>query len=321
MVFKVNRDGFVLDMHCAEDHELALSPEGIVGRRLAELLPTPIALQAKHHLEKTLRTGGLKVVTCQYALPGRAREFQVRLAPCGPDEILAVVRDVTDRRIFEKEILDVSHRAQLRIGQDLHDGLGQHLTGITFLSKALENKLTAHGLPEAADAAEIARLVIQALAQTRNLARGLFPVELESGGLVPALKELANTMKSLFNMACSVQCDPNLVISQRDTANHLFRLAQEAVNNSVKHGHAQRVEIKLCSTQDQTVLTVADDGAGFDAEEKKWSGLGMRIMRYRAKKIGAKLEFRSASLGGTEMVCTLSNGSVEEEDPAVTTTT
>jgi signal transduction histidine kinase len=154
--------------------------------------------------------------------------------------------------------------------------------------------------------------VIQALAQTRNLARGVFPVELESGGLVPALKELASTMKSLFKLACVVECEPGLTIHSRDMANHLFRLVQEAVNNAVKHAHAHRVDIKLFRDKGRTVLSVADDGEGFDAQEKKWSGLGLRIMQYRAKKIGAHLEVHSASLGGTQMVCTFQNVAADE---------
>jgi two-component system, LuxR family, sensor kinase FixL len=313
LVFHVQRGGTIQDFYCPRDHELALSAEGVVGKRIVELLPTQIGLQAMHYVEKALRTGSAQRFSYLYNLPGRVREFQARLAPSGPDEVVALIRDITDRRVFEKEILDVSHRTQLRIGQDLHDGLGQHLTGITFLSKALENKLSAKGLIEAEDAAEIARLVIQALAQTRSLARGLFPVELESGGLLPALKELAGTLKGLFQLSCGVECEPNLVIHDRSVANHLFRLAQEAVTNAVKHAHAQRVTIRLFRRGDKTVLSITDDGTGFDVDQKVMSGLGMRIMQYRAKKIGANLEIHAAATGGTEVVCSFLNASGEEE--------
>ena len=311
LVFHVDRNGVLLDLYCPPDHESVLSKDGLVGRRIVELLPTQIGLQAVHYLEKALRTGQPQHFSYQYNLGGRIRDFQARLCPCGKDEVTALVRDITDRRIFEKEILEVCHRTQLRIGQDLHDGLGQHLTGITFLSRALENKLTARGLPEAAEAAEIAKLVIQALAQTRNLSRGLFPVELESGGLVPALKELASTMKSLYQLSCGAECEANLIIKNRSLANHLFRLAQEAVNNAVKHGRAREIRIRLYRKKELTVLSILDDGTGFDAAQQSASGLGIRIMQYRAKKIGATLNIQAASNGGTEVLCSFQDGSEE----------
>jgi signal transduction histidine kinase len=314
-VFQVAKDGTILQATCLDDWTLPLSVEGIVGKNLKDLLPTQIALQAMHHLEKVLRTEHVAVVHCPYNLPGRVREFQVRISPCGPDEVTVLIRDVTDRRTFEKEILEVSHRTQLRIGQDLHDGLGQHLTGITFLSKALENKLAARELPEAADAQEIARLVIQALAQTRNLARGLFPVELESGGLLPALKELATAMKTLYKLSCAVECEEGLTIVDRNLANHLFRLAQEAVNNAVKHGRAHTVLIQLRRhDEEQSVLSITDDGAGFEDLQEKSNGLGLRIMRYRAKKIGAHLTIQPARIGGTQVLCTFRNTSSGDEN-------
>src|SRR5207237_2860566 len=139
--------------------------------------------------------------------------------------------DVSEQRLLEKEVLEITNREQTRIGQDLHDGLGQHLTGITFLTRALETRLSSQSLPEAEEAAEIGRLVLQALSQTRNLARGLFPIELESNELAPALRELAATVEKLFNISCAVETDDNLVVAaNRTVVNHLFRLAQEAIN-------------------------------------------------------------------------------------------
>lgn len=308
---QIDGDGTVIELHCPIDHEFMLSSDGLVGKKLIELLPTQMALQAKHYLEKALRTRKRQVFTCQYVLPGRTREYQARIGPCGSTQVIAVIRDVTDRRAFEKEILDVCHRTQLRIGQDLHDGLGQHLSGITFLSKALEKKLSHLGLAEAKESAEIANLVIQALAQTRNLARGLFPIELESGGLVPALKELAATMRSLYKLSCAVEYPSGWDIRDQATANHLFRLTQEAVNNAVKHGHASAVTIRLTSDGDQSMLSITDDGTGFDADRNDANGLGMRIMRYRAKRIGAQLEIHPSSTGGTEVICKFKNSAME----------
>ena len=177
------------------------------------------------------------------------------------------------------------------------------------MSRALENKLAALSLPEAADAAEIGHLVLQVLSQTRNLARGVFPVELESSGLVQALMELAGTVEKLFKISCCFEGDGSIVLHDRHLANHLFRLAQEAINNSVKHGKAKMVVVGLKRDGEKIVLSIADDGVGFGAEEPKVSGLGLRIMYYRAQYIGAALEIQSRACGtpGAVITCTFSN--------------
>jgi len=307
LVFLLKKDGTILEFYGPKDNELMLSAEGLLGRTIKELLPSQIAQQATFYVEKTLRTGESQSFIFPYQLPGRLRDFQARLAVSGPDEVVALVHDVTERKRLEKEILEIRSREQMRIGQDLHDGLGQHLTGITFLTRALENKLTALALPEAAEAAEIGRLVFEALSQTRNLARGVFPVELESNGLVQALKELATTVEKLFTISCRFEGDGTIVPHDRAVANHLFRLAQEGINNSVKHGKAKNIVIDLRRCGDQAVLSIHDDGVGFPAEGPRTNGLGLRIMHYRAQKIGGSLQIQSMESGGTVVSCSFPN--------------
>ena len=181
LVCAVSKEGVILELHLPKDAGFVLSQERVVGRRVMELLPVQIGQQAMYHLEKALRTGQTEIFSTPYLVSDKTRELQARISPSGPGEAVVIIRDVTVQKLTEKEILEISNREQVRIGQDLHDGLGQHLTGVTFLSKALEKKLAARSLPEAEEAAEIGRLVLQALSQTRNLARGIFPV----GPLVP----------------------------------------------------------------------------------------------------------------------------------------
>lgn len=304
LLFEVRKDGVIAAFHGAAENEFSITAEAVVGKRLMDLLPTQIGQLAIHYLEKTLRTNAPQKFSCQHLVPGRLRYFEARLASNGPGVVLAVVRDVTDREMLEKEVAESSSRLQMRIGQDIHDGLGQHLTGITFLSRALEKNLAAQKLPEAAEAAEISKLVIEALAQTRNLARGLFPVEVESTRLCQSLRELAHTAEQLFSLSCAVECDTDLVISNKNASTHLFRLAQEAINNAVKHGRAQRVTIVLGSNGDKAVLRIIDDGVGFPPEGVKRSGLGLRIMTYRAQKVGGTLEIQPGPHGGTVVTCT-----------------
>jgi signal transduction histidine kinase len=302
--FVLRKDGVIAEAYVPAHYEYPLNAAVVVGRSIRDLLPPQIGQQAMHYIEKACRTRETQTFTIQYLLPGRAREFQAKVTLCGPNQLLAIVRDVTTQKLLEKEVLEISNREQTRIGQDLHDGLGQHLTGITFLTRALENRLASQALPEASNAAEIGKLVLQALSQTRSLARGLFPVELEASGLVAGLRELAGTVEKMFDISCTVDCEEDVDVQDRSAQTHLFRLAQEAVNNSVKHGKAKKVQISLKSADDKYVLSISDDGAGLPADGPKLKGLGLRIMNYRAQKVGGTLEIDPVHPRGTLIRCT-----------------
>jgi len=301
-LFIVGSDGVIIECHPPPEPDGPAIAKTFNGRKVIELLPMQLSQQARYYLEKTLRTGQTQTFSAQFLLRGRECQFQVRVALCSPGQVIALVRDITERHLREKEILEISNREQLRLGQDLHDGLGQHLTGITFLTRALENKLSARGIPEADEIGEIGKLVMQALSQTRNLARGLFPVELASG-MVQALKDLANTAEKLFNISCRLEADESIAIRNRTVAHHLFRVAQEAINNSVKHGKATQVLMNLRSDGDILTLTVSDNGIGLAEDAAQSKGLGLRIMGYRAQKIGGTLNIARADEGGTVLTC------------------
>lgn len=213
-----------------------------------------------------------------------------------------------DRRRLEKEILEISEREQQRIGQDLHDDLGQQLAGIWCLNRVLESSLVASKSPEAENAAKITGLLKNALALTRTLARGLQPVALESGGLPAALDELTHRTSDMFGVRCRCECPKELTVDKL-TATHLYRIAQEAVTNAVKHGHATEIEIELNSTSDQTILTIQDNGKGLQSEPapSPLQGMGLRIMRYRTSIIGGVLEIKNRKDSpGTTVTCTIS---------------
>jgi two-component system, NarL family, sensor histidine kinase NreB len=203
-----------------------------------------------------------------------------------PTQYLAVRTDITEHRRLEEEVLRISDLEQRRIGQDLHDGLGQHLTGIELLMQAFQSRLPSKNKDEAERIAEHVR---QAIAQTRALARGLSPVELDANGLMSALQELATNIEALFHVRCRFYCPAPMLISNNTVATHLFRIAQEAVSNAIKHGHARNVEIKMLSAAGEVQLSVSDDGRGLRASPPQGQGMGLRIMRYRAEMIGGAL--------------------------------
>ncbi|MHC4067942.1 MAG: PAS domain S-box protein, partial [Planctomycetota bacterium] len=209
-------------------------------------------------------------------------------------------RDITERRRLEEEILEISRREEQRIGQDLHDVVGQRLTGIAFLIKALQRRLAEQTLPEASAAAEIASMASETIIETRTLAKGLCPVDLTADGLMTALQEHAANVEELYDIVCTFKCDRPVLVHEGAVATHLYRIAQEAVNNATKHAQAQRIEITIAADDERRVtLTVRDDGVGLPDDFDRTDGMGLRIMNYRARMIGATLDVSRNRGGGT----------------------
>jgi PAS domain S-box-containing protein len=219
------------------------------------------------------------------------RGFPVRESVGGSPRVVGIVRDVTERKELEEGLLAISEREQHRLGQDLHDDLCQQLTGIELLSKALQQRL--EGQPLAAKAGEIAQLIRAAIAHTRDLARGLAPLELEALGLTHSLQALAARSSGLFKVECSFQCPTTVAVQDPIVRTHLYRIAQEAVANSIQHGKATRVEMVLVARADGGELTIHDNGLGLSDQARLAPGMGLRVMRYRADIIGASLSIES----------------------------
>lgn len=210
-----------------------------------------------------------------------------------------------ETRRLEQEILDAGDAERRRIGQDLHDGLGQHLTGVAFLSKALQEKLSAQSLPEASDATKIARLVSESIGQTRALAKGLAPLGLEDGGLAGALSQLAASTSSVFGIECSCSAEQFTDLPDLPVATHLFRIAQEALSNAVRHGQATRINMRLDAVDEgrRLRLQIEDNGKGMNGRNEL-GGMGLQIMGFRARMIGGALEISSSpTTGGTVITC------------------
>jgi signal transduction histidine kinase len=213
-------------------------------------------------------------------------------------------QEITERRRLEILLQQVSEQEKQRLGQDLHDGLGQLLTGIAMRSKALENRLRSQALPEAEDLSQVLRLVAEALRTTRNLAWLLYPAELERNGLVKAIHALAVKLQHQFGVPCVFK--DGLAGPMKDTvqATHIYRIAQEAVTNALRHGNARQVVIQLSQHQEEAVLTVENDGPVIQPTTTMFSGMGCRIMKYRASMIGGALQITPLPTGGCRVACT-----------------
>ena len=211
--------------------------------------------------------------------------------------------DITERKRLEEAILEISAQEQRRIAQDLHDGLGQHLTGIAFMSKVLEEKLCDRSLPEAAEAAKIVQMVNQAIDNTRQLAHGLHPVAGEGAGLMSALKKWASEVQELFHIRCRFHCERAVHIHDVMVATHLYRIAQEAVNNAIRHGKSRDIVIRLRARNGAGTLSIQDDGGGFTADPATRPGMGLSIMNYRADIIGGSLKVQPNEERGISVTC------------------
>jgi len=303
LIFRLDRTGVFLDYH-APVERLARPPGEFLGRHVSEVLPE-IAGQARRVLEEALATGKTQYFEYRMEDPKGWHDFEARLVPIGQEEVLAIVRDITERKRLEREILEVSGREQRRIGQDLHDGLCQQLSGIAMMSGALQKALASKSPGEAAIAHRITTLIQESAVQAKSLARGLYPVDLERTGIAGALGQLAEQVESRFTISCLFRYDEPLKLPDGVAAFHLYRIAQEAVANAVKHAKPEQIVVALTRAPQGVTLTVTDDGRGMPREPAE--GMGLNIMRYRAMMIDAALEIRPRAEGGTMVTCTLRN--------------
>lgn len=235
----------------------------------------------------------------------RLREMQSGLEARVRERAAALTQEISERERIQEELLDVSEREQRRIGRDLHDGLCQHLAATALNCQLLGEELVEQGSPSAARARSIVELIEKSIRLSRQSARGLDPVAMDAEGLMAALEELASTTTDLFRVTCTFVCESPVLIHDGNVAEHVYRIAQEAVRNAAAHARAQRIAIRLDATDKGIELSVEDDGSGFDAAALPGRGMGLRIMPLRARLIGAEFVIGRRSGTGTCVTCTL----------------
>ena len=214
--------------------------------------------------------------------------------------------EIERRKGLEGEILTVSDREQQRLGQELHDGLCQHLTAVAFMTRSIALRLKNHRVIEVGDIEKIAQLVNDAATDTRNLSRALHRVDVDAAGLIDALQDLVD--REIWRTPCRLEVKPSFRIDDDAAAVHIYRIAREAVINANKHAHAREIVIRLERLRREMALHVMDDGIGLSDEPKLKQGLGLHIMQYRSQLAGGRLEIDSRKGGGTRVSCFFQDG-------------
>jgi signal transduction histidine kinase len=219
------------------------------------------------------------------------------------DSMEQAVKSMHRLRELERDLVAASEREQQRIGADLHDGLCQYLAGITCVTGSLRDDLSERFQPEAETAAELHELLKDAVVQARNIARGIAPVHMDEAGLASAIEDLAANMSRLHGVDCAFDPQGEILIPDREMATNLYRIAQEATSNAVRHGHATAISIHLAIIEGQLTLAIHDNGIGIDLADPAGIGMGLRSMRYRASVLNGTIEIAGLPNGGTRVCC------------------
>lgn len=221
------------------------------------------------------------------------------------EEAHARVEEMARTRRLEREILRTGESEQRRIGQDLHDGVCQNLSAINCATEILKRALEADGAPQAADAEHIQRMLQETIVELRNLAHAISPVNLTAEGLPAAIEGLVATTNQLRQSSVSFYSDEEIGITDPVVAIHLYRIAQEALSNAMKHARASHVAVSLKRAADALTLTISDDGAGLPESATRSTGMGLHTMEYRANLIGATFSADGNESGGVSVTCVL----------------
>ena len=234
--------------------------------------------------------------------------------------IAGLATDVTERRLLEQELLNISERERRRIGHDLHDDLCQRLAATKLKCEMLSHNLGKSSAQQSSELArEISKQIAEATALCRSIARGLSPVDLEGEGLMAAIAKLVQTAEVIFEVPCFFHCAQQAMVRSPTTAAHVYRIAQELVNNAARHAEPTEIHVTLSQESGHLKLEVSNDGKTFRGPVEATGGMGLKILRYRASAIGATVQFhpKAEPESGTVAVCLIPESSCNSNEPTI----
>ncbi|HKL16110.1 MAG TPA: PAS domain S-box protein [Balneolaceae bacterium] len=310
-IITANSNGEILSANKAVSKMFGYNHDEILGKNLKILMPYRHKLNHDEYIDNYLSTGENKIIDKGRETQGVKKnrtifpiELTVSEIVCNGDRIFAgIIRDLSRRRELEHQLIEIGNEERRRIGRDLHDGLGQMLTGIRMLTESLSRKLHANAVPGADEVKEIAEMISEADEIARSIARDMVQVEIEKKGFQSAVDELCRKIQRMTGVNCVLEIGNDLEIENHSKALHLFRIVQEAINNAVKHGNANNIDIRLSENTHHLLVEVQDDGVGFSSQANDHEGKGIQIMKHRARMMGGNLELIRTNQNRTMIRC------------------
>jgi two-component system, LuxR family, sensor kinase FixL len=309
-IITIDEGGIIESANASAERVFGYAPEELIGQNVNILMPSPHREAHDGYLRRYITTGEAKIIGTGREVIGQRKDgskvpihLSISEVPLTRGRLFtAIIHDISERRRLEKEVLEATAREQERIGRELHDGVCQNLVGTALAVSALAKRL-APDAPAAAERAEqLAAIIRQTATQVRDLSHGLSPLQISAGGLTHGLQELARQITETSGVRCAFAGSNHSEVSYDPaTATHLYRIAQEAVNNAVRHAKATTVHVQLDRDERNHTLAIRDNGSGFP--RRIGNGLGLQTMAYRARVIGGALSIEPAAGGGTNVRC------------------
>jgi len=310
-IITINVKGKILSFNRAATDMFGYHEDEVLGRDINMLMPIPFSEKHDSYMRNYLETGEKKIIGKGREVQGlkkNGRIFPIDLAVSevtweGNRIFAGIVRDLTARRELERRLLEIGNEERRRIGRELHDGLGQMLTGIRLVSENLARKLKVNEVPGAGEVQEISDMIKNADDYARTLSRGMVEVDLEKKGLAVALQNLCCQTEKMSGINCSYMETGNIDVGNHSMALHIYRIVQESMNNAFRHADAKNIQVRLSGNVHHLSITVDDDGKGFDTEKVVENGTGIQIMKYRAGIMGGVLEIVRINENLTRVRC------------------
>jgi len=314
---ETSRDGIVIAsttgviqfINPAIEKLFGYSRRELIGESVKRLMPREHSVAHDDYMKNYMQTGIPKIIGTGRQLTAMRKDgtrFPIYLS-IGDIKtrharlFAGVIVDISEQQQLQREILEIPLSEQRRIGQELHDGLGQQLTGLGLLATSLLNKASK---PEHALATQLAEGLQEAISQVRALSRGLMPVDVDVEGLMNSIENLVAEIRSQSNVTILLSINDRVRVSDNSSALHLFRIVQEALNNAIKHARADRIQVSVGTEGARGYFSIRDNGSGFQYPPDSSSGLGLRIMQHRCGLIDAEFKIESSHADGTEVKCT-----------------
>lgn len=313
--------GIITEANPATETMFGYATDELIGQNVRMLMPDPYHSNHENHLARYQETREARIIGIGREAVGRRKDgstFPLSLAVSKIDHpplYTGIVRDISALKELQKQVLEIAAEEDRRIGHELHDSVQQQLTGLGLMAQSVAEMLLSGdewGEPCKPQVAKISKLadrvakgISEATREVHQLSRGLVPVEIDAGGLRSALAELADSIREQYRVDCTFRCGGDVDFPDNFEATHLFRIVQEAVNNAIKHGHANRIDVSMTGKEEAILLEVIDNGRGIPDKQSAGIGLGLKIMGYRAGLIGATVQVVPAEEKGTLVRCTI----------------